>query len=761
MKKHLPHYLLGFILLAGILVLHRSDLPAVEWLRYKAFDAYQQIQPRTPNPAAMPAEVAIIDIDEAALKAHGQWPWPRTKLAELVTTLQQYQVAAMGFDIVFAEADNTSPQMLANTAPSLDESTREALHSLPSHDHIFAEAIRNARVVLGQVGIYEPTSANQLQQKMGFAMLSPDAENLILPSINQYAGLVENQPEQEEAATGLGLFSTRPDSDGIIRRVALVERLADGKTLRPSLSLEMLRVALGGQDDYLVKGFKDGRLGIESILVRTANPKQNFEIPTDSQGRIFVHFAKYPTAKPPLYISAAEVLSQNPDTMQKMRQLLAGKLTIIGTSAVGLKDIRQTPINPVLPGVEIHAQVLETILSGAHLTRPAEIVLIEFGILLLGGVAMIILIPRLSAIWTFLLSTSIAGGMVATAWNLYTSKHQLMDVAYPSVALFSLFLVLSYLNYMREEKERKQVKNAFGHYVSPALLEQIAANPDKLVLGGETRNITVLFSDIRGFTTISERFNAQELTRFINRYLTPMTNVIMSHEGTIDKYMGDAIMAFWNAPLDVANHAEKACRAALKMQEAVRTLNIQLQENAAKEKSKTNRRHYTAPIAIGIGLNTGDCCVGNMGSDQRFDYSALGDAVNLASRLEGQSKNYGVDIVLGQNTVDQLPDNMFAFIEIDRIQVKGKTEPATIYALLGDEGWLADGKFKDLKQDAFAMVGAYRRRVWNEAERYARRLPQHLPALQGLCDLYLARIEEFRKNPPPENWDGVYVAKSK
>lgn len=761
MKKHLPHYLLGFILLAGILVLHRSDLPAVEWLRYKAFDAYQQLQPRIPNPAVMPAEVAVIDIDEAALKAHGQWPWPRTKLAELVQALVRYQVAVTGFDIVFAEEDRTSPRLIAEADSSLDESTRALLHTLPSNEKSFAEAIRGARVVLGQVGIYEPTPENRLQKKIGFAMLSPDADSLILPMLNRYQGLVENRPILEEAATGLGLFSTRPDSDGIIRRVALVERLADGKTLRPSLSLEMLRVALGGQDDYLIKGFKDGRRGIESILVRTANPKQNFEIPTDPQGRVFVHFAQYPTAKPPLYISAAEALSQDPAVMQKMQQVLAGKLVVIGTSAVGLKDIRQTPISPVLPGVEVHAQVLETILSGAHLTRPAEVVLIEFGILLLGGLVMIVLIPRLSAVWTFLLSTGIAAGLVAGAWNLYTTQHQLMDVAYPSIALFGLFLVLSYLNYMREEKERKQVKNAFGHYVSPALLEQIAANPGKLVLGGETRNITILFSDIRGFTTISERFNAQELTRFINKFLTPMTNVIMEHEGTIDKYMGDAIMAFWNAPLDVASHAEKACRAALRMQDAVKALNVKLQQEAAAEKGKTNRRHYTAPIAIGVGLNTGDCCVGNMGSDQRFDYSALGDNVNLASRLEGQSKTYGVDIVLGQNTVDQLPDDRFAFIEIDRIQVKGKTEPVTIYALLGDEGWLADGKFKELKGDAFAMIGSYRRKVWNEAERYARRLPQHLPSLQGLCDLYLSRIEEFRKNPPPENWDGVYVAKNK
>lgn len=753
MKKFLSaHYVVGVILLISLLVIHRSDHAWVEWLRHKSFDAYQQIQPRIPDPAKMAAEVAIIDIDEKALKAYGQWPWPRTLLAKLIDALTAAQVAAIGFDIVFSEEDRTSPHMLVQEHPEL----KQALDTLPNHDDVLVHAInQSGRVVLGEVGVNEFTPNIVVTMKSSPGILSPDGDRLIMPMLHQYEGLVPNLQKLEVFAAGIGLFSTRPDRDGIIRRVALVERVGENFIL-PSLSLEMLRVALGGQDSYLLKGFKNGTPGLQSIVVKTPNPKVNFEIPTDSKGRVYVHFARYPSSES-LYISAADVLSGDVETAQK----LAGKLVVVGTSAVGLKDIRQTPINPVLPGVEVHAQVLETILSDIHLTRPIEAVMIEFGLILLGGILMIVLVPRLNALWTFMLASGLIIGLSTTAWHYYTAKQQLLDTAYPTLSIFSLFLILSYLNYMREERGRKQVRHAFSHYISPALLDELAANPEKLVLGGETRNITVLFSDIRGFTTISERFNAQELTRFINKFLTPMTNVIMENEGTIDKYMGDAIMAFWNAPLDVENHAEKACRAALRMQEAVKALNLKLQEDATKEKGSANRRHYTAPIAIGVGLNTGDCCVGNMGSDQRFDYSALGDDVNLASRLEGQSKTYGMDIVLGQNTVAQLPENTFALIELDMIQVKGKTEPAVIYGLLGEEGWLEDPTFQQLRGETIEMLAAYRRCDWDKVELLARRLPQRMASMQTFSNLYLDRIATFRKTPPPKDWDGVYIAKSK
>jgi adenylate cyclase len=315
---------------------------------------------------------------------------------------------------------------------------------------------------------------------------------------------------------------------------------------------------------------------------------------------------------------------------------------------------------------------------------------------------------------------------------------------------------------MREEAERKQIRNAFGHYVSPALLEELANNPDKLALGGETRHLTVLFSDIRGFTTISERFNAQELTRFINSFLTPMTNVILSSKGTVDKYMGDAIMAFWNAPLTDPDHPKNACRAALEMQVAVKALNTKLAREAAcvePDSDDPNRRHYM-PIQIGVGINSGNCCVGNMGSEQRFDYSALGDDVNLASRLEGQSKTYGVDIVLGENTYQEVKDD-FATIELDLIQVKGKTEPVRIHALLGEKAMREDETFIAVKAKTEQLLAAYRMRDWDSTEALAKQLAKLHKPLTDLSRLYLLRIAEYRKNPPPEDWDGAYIATSK
>jgi adenylate cyclase len=408
-----------------------------------------------------------------------------------------------------------------------------------------------------------------------------------------------------------------------------------------------------------------------------------------------------------------------------------------------------------MPGVEVHAQLLETILSDSHLTRPFEVIMIEWGLILIGGIMMIILVPRLNSIWTFLLAIALIGSLLGIAWHYYTSARELVDASYPSLCIFSMFVVLSYLNYMREERERAQVKDAFSHYVSPALLEQLAENPEKLSLGGETREISVLFSDIRGFTTISERFNAQELTRFINKFLTPMTNVILERQGTIDKYMGDAIMAFWNAPLEVPNHPHQACHAALEMQVAVKALNELL-----REESESEGGAQYMPINIGVGINTDECCVGNMGSDQRFDYSALGDGVNLGARLEGQSKTYGVDIVLGPNTYEAVKDD-FATIELDLIQVKGKTEPVQIYALLGGENVRDDASFRQLKQYAQQMIASYRRCEWDEAEAAAKSMAAADASLQTLAQLYFGRIAEYRKTPPPDDWAGVFIATSK
>jgi adenylate cyclase len=747
------HWLVGLLMLLAGLAYHRSNHDWLEALRHHTFDIYQQIHPREPNPAQMPAQVAIIDIDEASLQDIGQWPWSRNILADLVDKLMGYGVAVVGFDSVFAEKDRTSPERIVQEWQGLSDKAREEIAKLPSNEDAFAGAIARGRVVMGHVGVHNETPDRTPAAKVGYGYLSDDAEAKIHPYMKGYRGIINNLDKFEEAADGIGLFSITPGYGGTIRKVPLIERI-NGKTY-PALTLEMLRVALGGKDDYLVRGFRDGTPGIKSIVVKGGHPSMSFEIPTNPNAEVWVHFARYPTAKPPLYISARDVLLAEGEKVQQVRQWLQGKLVILGTSAIGLKDIRKTPINTVMPGVEVHAQLLETILSDSHLTRPFEVIMIEWGLILIGGIMMIILVPRLNSIWTFLLAIALIGSLLGIAWHYYTSARELVDASYPSLCIFSMFVVLSYLNYMREERERAQVKDAFSHYVSPALLEQLAENPEKLSLGGETREISVLFSDIRGFTTISERFNAQELTRFINKFLTPMTNVILERQGTIDKYMGDAIMAFWNAPLEVPNHPHQACHAALEMQVAVKALNELL-----REESESEGGAQYMPINIGVGINTDECCVGNMGSDQRFDYSALGDGVNLGARLEGQSKTYGVDIVLGPNTYEAVKDD-FATIELDLIQVKGKTEPVQIYALLGGENVRDDASFRQLKQYAQQMIASYRRCEWDEAEAAAKSMAAADASLQTLAQLYFGRIAEYRKTPPPDDWAGVFIATSK
>ena len=754
-------------MLASLLVLHRTDMHWIESLRHHTFDIYQQIQPRTPAPDKQAAPVRIIDIDERALREVGQWPWPRTKLAELVNKLAAYNVAVTGFDMVFAEPDQTSPHKMLERNPDMPDEARKAINKLPKNEVVFSQAIANARVVMGQVGIFNIAFKPPVSDKIGFGILSSDAEGLVKPMLNRYKDRVKNLSILEENAKGVGLFSTRSGYGGVIRQVALAEIVEDeanpeNNKIYPSLSLEMLRVALGGKDDYLIKGFKDGSAGVQSILVKGATPQMKFEIPTDEHARVYVHFAKYPAAKEPLYISAADIMNPKDEaTKQRVGKLLNGALAIVGTSAVGLKDIRKTPVNPVLPGVEVHAQLLETILSNAHLTRPFEAIMVEWVLIFIGGMLMILLIPRLNSVMTFALTAVVIASAFAAGWYYYTQYNQLLDASYPALSLFLLFMVLGYLNYAREEKQRKQVRNAFSHYVSPALLEDLADNPQKLALGGETRNITVFFSDIRGFTTISERFNAQELTRFINSFLTPMTNVILQRKGTIDKYMGDAIMAFWNAPVEMADHAAQACHAALEMQQAVKDLNVKLKKEAESidlPEGQSRRRYM--PIEVGVGLNTDDCCVGNMGSDQRFDYSALGDGVNLGARLEGQSKTYGVDIILGENTAERVKDE-FAVIELDLLQVKGKTEPVRIFALMGDNTVRESEEFQNLRAMVDELLAVYRAQEWKKAEKIAQELKKRNEGLQCFAELLISRTVALKQQSLPVDWDGVAIATSK
>jgi len=723
--------LLCLVLLIGFAALRAADPAPVEEIRVRTFDFFQRIDPR--HKTARP--VTIVDIDDKSLEKFGQWPWPRTRIADLITELTRLQAVVIAFDAVFSEPDRLNPADAADTFRNLDEDTRAKLRALPSNDEIFAEAIRKSRVVLGESGAAEELAAlDKTLPVTGLAMLGEEPQRFMF----EFPGLLRNTKVLEHAAAGRGLFTIKPERDGIVRRVPMI-MLAQGQTM-PSLSFEILRVATGS-GTILIKSEKTG---IKSLRIKS------FELPTDKNGQLWVRYARQ---DPSLYVPVTNVLEKTvaPD-------MIAGKLVLIGTSAVGLNDIKTTPVSQTMPGVEIHAQILESALTGDVISQPIYGLAVEFVTALLFGLLVIAFAPLFGPVTLVALGAAFASMLVGMSVYFYTQNRLLIDFTYPLMSTTAIYLALIFSSFVREQAQRRQIRSAFGQYLSPALVEQLAQSPEKLVLGGEEREMTIMFSDMRGFTSISETYknDPQGLTALMNRFLTPLTNAILSRKGTIDKYMGDAIMAFWNAPLDDKDHELNACEAALDMLERVDELN-QAREQEAKEEGRP-----FIPLNVGVGLNTGICVVGNMGSDQRFDYSVFGDSVNLASRLEGQSKEYGFPIIVGSKTALTVKDR-FAILELDFIMVKGKKEPEVIYAIAGREDTARSGRFQRLRNLTIEMLSCYRNRDWEGALAAIERgrKTDEANSLELLYNLYEARIRDYLENPPPQDWNGAFALLTK
>jgi adenylate cyclase len=720
------------LLLLALVPLRILDPAPLEEIRLRTFDFYQTLRPRETESRP----VVIVDIDEASLKDIGQWPWPRTIVADLVTHLSQLGAAAIAFDVIFAEPDRMSPSIAVTSFRNLDDDTRNKLRSLPSNDEVLAEAIQRSRVVVGQVGSATPVPRSETEAALqtGFAVKGPDPT----PFLVTFAGLLRNVPAIEQVAAGHGVFSILPERDGIVRRVPII-MLAQG-SLVPSLSIELLRV-VANSGAILVR---TDQAGVQSVAV------PGLEVPTDQNGRFWVHFNRHDPAR---YVSAKDVLQG-----RVPRDRVEDKLVLIGTSAVGLLDVKTTPVSAAMPGVEVHAQVLESTLTNSLLTYPNYAIGAELLVAVLVGLAIIVAAPMLRASIVIALGAILVAALIGASWYLYSQYSLLIDFTYPLMSTLFVYLTLIFVNYFKEQKQRQQIRAAFGYYLSPALVEQLARSPEKLVLGGEQRRMTILFSDVRGFTTISEYYkhDPQGLTRLMNRFLTPLTNAIIERKGTIDKYIGDAIMAFWNAPLDDPQQEVNACEAALEMLARADRLNQEF-----KREANQNGGKYM-PLHIGIGLNTGPCVVGNMGSDFRFNYSVLGDTVNVASRLEARTKDYRVPIVIGEATAQKAKER-FATMEIDRIQVKGKTQPETVFTVLGRAELGRDANFVELHELTTKMLRYYREQNWTQA---LNTIEPCRKAAEGfgvtaLYQMYAERIEAFRHNPPPADWNGVYEAESK
>jgi adenylate cyclase len=724
--------LVCFVLLIGFAALRVADPAPVEEIRVRTFDSFQRLDPRA---KLAKSPVTIVDIDEASLARIGQWPWSRTLIADMVTDLTRLGAVAVAFDVIFAEPDRLNPDVAATTFRNLDEDTRAKLRALPSNDQVFAEAMRHSRVVLGESGLSEARAdLDKSLPVTGLAMLGEDPQRFMV----QFPGLLRNTPVLETAAAGRALLTIRPERDGIVRRVPMI-MLAQGVTM-PSLSFEMLRVITGTDTIFI----KSDQAGIKSIGVK------GFQIPTDANGQLWVHFAH---RDPTIYVSAKDLLAGDIPP-----EKIGGKLVLIGTSAVGLNDIKTTPVSAAMPGVEIHAQVLESALTQAVLSQPSYGIALEFFAALVLGLLVLIFAPLFGPVTLVAVGALFATLLIGTSWYFYAHYRLLIDFTYPLLSTTAIYLTLIFASFVREQAQRKQIRSAFAQYMSPALVEQLAQSPEKLVLGGEERELTIMFSDVRGFTTISETYknDPQGLTALMNRFLTPLTNAILARKGYIDKYMGDAIMAFWNAPLDDKEHELNACEAAVGMLERIDELN-EVREQEAKETG-----HAFIPINVGIGLNTGICTVGNMGSDIKFNYSVLGDSVNLASRLEGQSKEYGFPIIVGSKTALAAKDK-FAILELDFIMVKGKKEPEVIYAIAGRQDTANSGRFQRLRNLTIEMLACYRSRDWEGALAAIER-GRHTDdarALELLYNLYEARIRNYQANPPPEDWNGAFALLTK
>ena len=722
---------IGLSLLVVLLAIRVWDPRPLEELRLRSFDFFQTTSPR--DSAVRP--VVIVDIDESSLSAFGQWPWPRTILADLLTRLYEWQAAAIAFDVIFPEPDRSSLNEAVKHFRDLDDDTRGRLLHLPSNDEVFAQAIGRGNVVLGQAGInaFHPRSLEK-PPETAFATVGPDPS----PYLIAFPYILRNLPKLEQAAVGHGLISISTERDGMVRRVPIVMQAED--KIVPALTLDLLRVATGSSTIMI----RTDESGIQSVAV------PGLELPTDRNGRIWVYFGPHDKAR---FVSAKDVVEGN-----VAPERFAGKLVLVGTSAIGLLDVKTTPVLSAMPGVEVHAQLLEAALTNSLLVAPSYAIVVEMIGALIGGGVLALLAPAASVLMLFASAALAAAAFVAASWILFSRYQMLFDATFPLIATLSVYMSMVLMGYFREQLDRRRIRSAFAQYLSPTLVEQLANSPQRLVLGGEERVITVLFSDVRGFTTIAETYkdNPHGLTTLMNRFLTPLTNAIMARNGTIDKYMGDAVMAFWNAPLDDPAHESDACHAALDMLERVDALN----QEREREASTSGTRFV--PIKIGIGINTGRCTVGNMGSDLRFQYTVMGDSVNLASRLEGQTKAYGLPILIGSRTAAAVA-GQFALLEIDSIRVKGKTEAEVIYAIVGRADVAASPEFRSL-QDHWAMLRVcYRKQDWTGALKMidlchceCERL-----GLVGLIDAYADRIRRLEQRSPTPEWDGVFTAETK
>lgn len=706
------------------------------FLRLLDFKLYDQFLTHYHSSNATSVPV-VIDIDEKSLKEFGQYPWPRYRVATLLKLLQLYGAAGVATDIIFVEPDRTSPAVLKRQLKKelkVDVALKGLPDALLDNDKLLAQIVRTGPFVLGMDFLDKAqhqedgrsfSTTDCFIKPVKVAVLSTPGSPSPHDTLFRAKEAICPLPVLAKAAPRTGFITIAADNDSVYRRVPLL--FSWNEKFYPSLALAALMQATGVKSLVL----KMNTAGVESIRFGKT------VIPTDRRGRMLINYRG--PMKTFRYISAYDVL-----TKKLKPGDLRGKIAFIGTSASGLKDIRATPLDPGYPGVEAHATIVDNILSKQFLVTPDWAKGVEVIAMLFIGLVITFMLMWARAAYLILPLIGLGGGILYGSIHLFTQSGFYISPMYPLLNLGLTFTLLTMIKFWREEHAKKFIHGAFAHYLAPSVISQIMDDPDSLSLEGQEKDITIQFSDVRSFTSLSEKLTPTQVTNLLHDYLTPMTRIITEYHGTLDKFIGDAVMAFWNAPLDIENHQEQSLKAALVQQDKLEELNELFMEK------------YGFTIAVGIGVHSGPVRVGNMGSADLFDYTLIGDNVNLASRLEGLTKYYGQKLVVSQSIVDACGDGYY-FRILDSVRVKGKVEPVTIYTAYT----LDQAKEREDELDKYERAhDLYLKMQFREARELFEELDK-LGTEPLLYSMYIERCEHLDEEPPGDEWDGVFTHKTK
>lgn len=730
--------LLGLIFVALMTWIYFSKIPAIDNLVTRVNNSVYDLLLQSNFKKLPPIKnnnVGVVAIDDASIAEQGRWPWNRKKMTQLVTKLHEMGATVIAFDIMFSESETN---IMAETIKELDESPDQPAKNIRGsleqliprfdYDSKFGSFLKQGDNVLGFVlNPLESTSTGLLPQPIG--VLTPEQQQkLEIPNMQSYMGNIA--PLQNAAKNG-GFLNAIPDEDGTLRYAALV--LAVNDKVYPSLALEATRLFLLSNNITMIISQPPQPMILKGVQL------DNLLIPTDENGEILIPFRGNAYTFP--FFSATDILQNRIQSAD-----ISGKIIFIGATATGLGDLKTTAVSKNYPGVEVHATVASAILDHYFPSKPGWSSKLELITgLILGGIAAI-LFPLLTAPWLAAVAVcSVIIWILVSTW-LWVSYSLLLTLLFPLINVFLLAFLNMVNSYLVSSNQRKEIKSIFGQYVPQNHVDEILKSTNEALLTGENKELSVLFSDICGFTTMSEKMTAPELKTQLNDYLTCMTSVIFNFGGTIDKYVGDMIMAFWNAPIDETLHAKKAVLSGLKMQQELKQLNISFLEKNLPD------------IHIGVGINTGLINVGDMGSKYRRAYTAIGDSVNLASRLEGMCRQYKVEVIVGPSTYEQTK-NDFVYMHIDKVKVKGKNLGVDIYTPLGLKDEVGQDELNEVAKQSTAMQH-YFNQEWEQAQQIFEQLMTDNPTRE-IYSVFLNRIHTFQQHPPAANWDGAYVHETK